>query len=146
MNDRFLFLEERPGEIETLIGSGGGVLGESSEMLPESFALEIFERLSGFIDLNQLVNVMNSDTTHVRPLLFCMARICAGIEPLLLGEEDCGRGSFVHMSVCKSQQLLVRLMTGVSECSDAASVTGRTVSSTWLSSLSDSRKVDSRKR
>lgn len=132
MNGRFLFLEERPGEIETLIGSGGGVLGESSEMLPESFALEIFERLSGFI--------------VVRPLLFCMARICAGIEPLLLGEEDCGRGSFVHMSVCKSQQLLVRLMTGVSECSDAASVTGRTVSSTWLSSLSDSRKVDSRKR
>lgn len=132
MNGRFLFLDERPGEVETLIGAGGGVLGESSEILPESLALEIFERLSGFI--------------VVRPLLFCMASICAGIEPLLLGEEDCGRGSFVHMSVCKSQQLLVRLMTGVSECSDAASVTGRTVSSTWLSSLSDSRKVDSRKR
>ena len=53
MNGRLRFLEERPGEIDNWIGGGGGVLGESSEILPESLALEIWDRLSGFIVLKK---------------------------------------------------------------------------------------------
>ena len=55
MNGRFRFLEERPGEIDNWIGGGGGVLGESSEILPESLALEMWDRFSGFIVLRMVL-------------------------------------------------------------------------------------------